>query len=354
MSEVETAVGADLAVQQDWMQMLPVLLETAGIVDKVAAVVPLAGGVSSDIVAVRLASGRTVCAKRALGQLKVAAEWQAPIERNHYEVAWLREAARIVPGAVPRVLAEDKERGVVLLEYLPAERYGLWKAQLLDGHLDARVAPRLGSMLGAIHGATWERTDIAARFATDRIFDALRLDPYLRTLAQRTPDLAGPILAALERTAGTHLALVHGDVSPKNIFVDRQDGHPVLLDAECAWYGDPAFDAAFLVNHLLLKAVHVPPLRPGLIAAAEVFFANWRDGLPQPARDAAEARTAVLVGCLMLARVDGKSPVEYLDQQERARVRAMARGLVAEPPAGLGALLDRVGGELAAAGREAR
>jgi hypothetical protein len=327
---------------EQWRAILPGLLRRAGIAERVVDLEALAGGVSSDIVAVRLVSGQRVCAKRALGRLKVAAEWEAPIERNQFEVAWLREAARIVPGAVPEVLAEDAALGVVLLDYLPPERFGLWKAQLLAGLVDGRVAPALGAALGAIHGATWGRADIAARFATDRIFDALRLDPYLRTLALRTPDLAAPILATLEVTAGTHLALVHGDVSPKNIFVDRTDGHPVLLDAECAWYGDPAFDAAFLVNHLLLKAVHVPRLRAELIAAAEGFFAHWRDCLPRAARGAAEARTAGLVGVLMLARVDGKSPVEYLDGKERVWVRKLARGLIADPPAGLGRLLERV------------
>ena len=72
---------------------------------------------------------------------------------------------------------------------------------------DASIAPAVADALGRIHAATWRDASVAAAFATDAMFDALRLDPYLRTLAQRTPDLAGPILAVLERTATTRLAL---------------------------------------------------------------------------------------------------------------------------------------------------
>src|SRR5690606_12967762 len=105
-------------------------------------------------------------------------------------------------------------------------------------------------------------------------------------------------------------ALVHGDVSPKNILVSKRDGHPILLDAECAWYGDPAFDAAFCLNHLLLKSVHVPAIRSALHAQAAVFAATWLDHFPPALRGGLEARAAALLPCLMLARVDGKSPVE--------------------------------------------
>ena len=154
--------------------------------------------------------------------------------------------------------------------------------------------------------------------------------------------MAGPILACLEATRTTKLALVHGDVSPKNILVARADGHPVLLDAECAWYGDPAFDAAFCLNHLLLKAVHVRPLAGVLPDQATALFAAWLGHLPAAARADAARRTAVLLPCLMLARVDGKSPVEYLDSAEQQRVRDIAMPLVADPVASVEEVVARV------------
>ncbi len=54
-------------------------------------------------------------------------------------------------------------------------------------------------------------------------------------------------------TLAAKIALVHGDVSPKKVPAGPRG--PVFLDAECAWYGDPAFDLAFCLNHLLLKCL---------------------------------------------------------------------------------------------------
>ncbi len=60
--------------------------------DETPEFVPLTGGVSSDIWRVNTARG-PICVKRALAQLRVEAEWLAPVERNASEVAWI-EAAR--------------------------------------------------------------------------------------------------------------------------------------------------------------------------------------------------------------------------------------------------------------------
>jgi aminoglycoside phosphotransferase (APT) family kinase protein len=319
-----------------WEAVLPPMFAGAGIEPgPTIAVEPLTGGVSSDIVRVRLADGRLYCAKRALSQLKVAAEWQAPVERNHYEIAWLRRANAIVPGAAPEVIGEDREHGIALLEYLPAEDYTLWKSDLLAGHADPAVPVAVADALGRIHAATFRDPRAAAEFPTDDLIDALRLDPYLRFTAGRYPELASRILDVLATTATTKVALVHGDVSPKNILVSRRDGHPVLLDAECAWYGDPAFDAAFCLNHLVLKSIHLPQLRDRLLDQAKRFALTWIAHFPLGERAGLEARTAALLPCLMLARVDGKSPVEYLTEPSRQIVRDRAIPLIREPASGL-------------------
>ena len=315
-----------------WETLLPPLLAAAGLDAGVPfEVLPLTGGVSSDIVRIRFDDGRDVCAKRALAQLKVAATWQAPVERNHYEVAWLRLAGEIVPGAAPRVLAEDRVHGIALLEYLPPDAYLLWKAELLAGRPDPAVPVAVADALGRIHAATLNDDAVAEAFATDTLFDALRLDPYLRFTATRHPDLADRILGVLHATATTKFALVHGDVSPKNILVSKRDGRPVLLDAECAWYGDPAFDAAFCLNHLVLKSIHLPRLGETLREQAGAFAATWLAHFPAALRADLDARVAALLPCLMLARIDGKSPVEYLDDAGRHRARELAIPLVAAP-----------------------
>jgi len=219
------------------------------------AIRPLTGGVSSDIVRVDLAAG-PICVKRALPKLKVEADWQAPIERNRYEVQWMRVAAGIIPAAVPRILGEDRETGMFAMQFLEPANYPVWKAQLRDGEISADTARDVGRCVAAIHGRTAGNTALALTFATDHIFFPIRLEPYLAATASKHPDCAERLGSLMRVTGATRKALVHGDVSPKNILAGP-DG-PVFLDAECAWYGDPAFDLAFCLNHLLLKCVWQP------------------------------------------------------------------------------------------------
>lgn len=328
--------------QDSWEAVLPPMLRAAGLPDAGFAVEPLTGGVSSDIIKITLVDGRLACAKRALQKLKVATDWQAPLERNHYEVAWLRRASGIVPGAAPKVFAEDQARGIALLEYLPPGDYTLWKADLLAGQADPAVPAKVAGVLGRIHAATLNDPTAAAEFPTDSLIDALRYDPYLRFLAGRYPDLSAHILAVLDRSFHSKLALVHGDVSPKNILVSRLDDHPVLLDAECAWYGDPAFDAAFCLNHLLLKSIHLPALGPELRRQARGFAETWLGHFPEALRPELEDRVAALLPCLMLARVDGKSPVEYLSETSRETVRKISTPIIRMPQKRLAGVIDSV------------
>ena len=197
---------------------------------------------SSDIWRIDLPGG-AICVKRALARLRVPQDWRAPVERNAFEVAWMEVAGEAVPGAVPRLVAVDDAAKLFAMEFLDPGTHPLWKAQLRDGIAEPRVAHAVGERLSRIHAATAGREDVAARFRSDAIFHAIRLEPYLLATARRHPDLAPRLEALVARTAATRLALVHGDVSPKNILAGPRG--PVFLDAECAWYGDPAFDLAF-------------------------------------------------------------------------------------------------------------
>jgi len=279
----------------------------------------LSGGVSSDIWRVELARG-PVCLKRALPRLRVAQVWEAPIERNRYERLWMQAAGRAVPGAAPAILASDDAAGLFAMECLDLP---LWKDELREGRAQPAFAARVGASLAGIHAATAGSADIARLFRTDRIFYAIRLEPYLVATAGKHGDLKEILLSLADRTANTKTALVHGDVSPKNILVGR-DG-PVFLDAECAWYGDPAFDLAFCLNHLLLKCVWVPRAKARFL---ECFDALTKSYLRTFSPERLEERTASLLPALLLARVDGKSPVEYLDERGKERVRKAARPLI--------------------------
>jgi len=295
----------------------------------------LPGGVSSDIWRVELRTG-TICVKRALPRLRVAQLWEAPVERNVFERRWMETANRAVPGIAPKILAHD-DSGVFAMEYLDSATYPLWKAELRSGRADPGFARTVGSHLVRVHAATAGRDDVARQFATDVGFHAIRLEPYLLATARVHADLAQVLNSLAERTARTRLALVHGDVSPKNILVGPAG--PVFLDAECAWYGDPAFDLAFCLNHLLLKGAWVPQSQAEFLACFDALAGAYLDGVTWERADALEARAASLLPGLLLARVDGKSPVEYLqDEASKARVRRVARALLAASPPRLAAI----------------
>ncbi len=293
------------------------------------AAVALTGGVSSDIWKVELRSG-PVCVKRALPRLRVAQLWEAPVGRNRYEWRWMQAAARISPGSAPRILAHD-ESGLFAMEFLDSARHPLWKDELRAGRADSGFARQVGACLARIHAATANDVGFERQFATDAGFHAIRLEPYLLATATAHPDVGAQLRALAQRTAATRVALVHGDVSPKNILVGPHG--PVFLDAECAWYGDPAFDLAFCLNHLLLKCCWVPSAQARFLECFDALAAAY---LAHHAPQGLEARAASLLPGLLLARVDGKSPVEYLTEEtQKARVRRVARALLASPPARL-------------------
>lgn len=307
----------------------------------------LTGGVSSDIWQVAGAA-RPLCVKRARPALAVAADWRVPVERNHHEAEFLRVAEAEVPGFAPPLLAEDEGAQLIVLPYLDPAEWRLWKADLLAGEIDADIARRAGTLLGRLGRKTRDRPDLARRFDTGSYFDALRLDPYLRECARRHTDLAAALDALIEATAGRREALVHGDASPKNILVDRA-GAPLILDAECAWYGDPAFDLAFLVNHLILKTVHRPDRAAAFRAAIAATLHGHAAAESPLAGPPVQSRAARLLPGLMLARVDGKSPVEYLtDEARRETVRRIARRFLLAPTEEIMAIAESVSEDVAA------
>ena len=293
----------------------------------------LTGGVSSDIWKIT-ADGREYCVKRALSKLKVEADWFAPVERNQFEVSWYRIANEIAPGSAPRILAHDHNAMLFAMEYLDPQNHKLWKSQLRDGHADAEQASRVGTILGKIHAGTANSETVRARFPRADIFQMIRLEPYLEATASQHPDLETQLIALSRRTADTRLTLIHGDVSPKNVLLGPSG--PVFLDAECACIGDPAFDLAFCLNHFLLKCLWTPSATSAFLDCFQSMASNYLAEVDWEDRDRLEARAASLLPGLFLARIDGKSPVEYLTREtDRDKVRRCARTLLFDPPARL-------------------
>ena len=289
---------------------------------------PLTGGVSSGIYRVDLRSG-SYCVKQALPRLKVAKDWIVPVDRVFSEIDYLHTVSAIAPGRVPHVIGQDEETKSFVMEFFGPE-FRNWKAQLLAGAVDVQVATQVGDVLGRIHSATADRADIARRFATDDNFYALRLEPYLVENSRVHGELADTLLRLVRRTAQTRRVLVHGDVSPKNILIGPEG--PVLIDAECAWFGDPAFDVAFCLNHFFLKAAHMPQHVEALMRCVSMMTGAYLEHVNWEPNSQLEARVTSLLPGLTLARIDGKSPVEYLDGPARDAVRALAIALLHQQP----------------------
>ena len=286
----------------------------------------LTGGVSSDIWRIDTPTG-PICIKRALAKLRVAADWRAPIERNVYEARWMRHANAAVPGSAPAILGQDAESGALAMAFLPPDDHPLWKAQLRDGHADPGFATAVASTLARIHAATAADPTVPAQFPTDAIFYDIRLEPYLVATGRAHPDLTDRFDTLVATTQANKRALVHGDVSPKNILVGPQG--PVLLDAECACWGDPAFDIAFCLNHLLLKCLWNPEATLSYLAAFDALAQTYLQAVDWEPPEALQGRATALLPGLLLARVDGKSPVEYITRDDqRDMVRRFAAPLL--------------------------
>ncbi len=291
-------------------------------------VTALGGGVSNTVLLAEAGGHRWVL-KQSLGKLRVQEDWFANRERIHRESAAMRSLAPLLPeGAIPAIVFEDRDHCIYAMEAaLPDARD--WKSLLLAGEVSSEIAAGAGRILAGMIAATRGDGAWITDFGDQTCFDQLRLDPYYRFTAVRHPDLAPRFDAAIT-AARRRLALVHGDFSPKNLLVHA--GSVTLIDFEVIHYGDPAFDAAFLLNHLLLKSAHLPQWRDRLIAAARAFWNEVHAFVDQSA--------AILhLGCLHLARVDGKSPAEYLAAEARATVREQARQWLAAPPSSIETLL---------------
>ena len=306
----------------------------------------LAGGVSNTVVLVEDGALRAVL-KQSLGQLRVRDEWLADRTRIVREWEVMGAVQRVLPpGRIPELLFLDRRRFLYGMRAAPSGCED-WKSRLLRGELSAETARLAGATLGLMARGTWERPHLRERFSDAKAFDQLRTDPYYRTVAARHPGIAGEVYRWIEQSRRRRVAMVHGDWSPKNLLVGEDE--LLCIDFECAHFGDPSYDAAFVLNHLILKAFNRPELARAYLQLARTAF-GWTLGmLPPAALDWYEAATTRHLAFLMLARIDGKSPVEYLEADSvRDSVRQLALRLVGCTPARLEQVFLLVGESLEA------
>lgn len=300
----------------------------------------LPGGVSNVVLYVERPEADDFVLKQAREQLRVADPWFCSVERIWREVAVLEVCEQLLPGrshgvvpaTTPRVLFTDRARYLYAMTAVPA--HVTWKQQLLDGETDVAKAIACGQLLGRLHAGTWGGQELPEELSDRQFFDDLRIDPYYRHVASAHPDLKPAIDGLIDSVFAHQLCLVHGDFSPKNLLV--HDGGLVLVDFEVGHFGDPAFDLGFFLTHLFLKAFHAVPRQEAYLALVENFWQTYSDELHRRVPDegfrSLEDRAVMnLAGC-MLARIDGKSKVEYLSESDRDVVRRLSKALLLRHP----------------------
>jgi 5-methylthioribose kinase len=297
----------------------------------------LGGGVSNKVIRVEGPASRAVL-KQSLGKLRVEQEWLADRERIFREAAAMRWIeGRLRGGRAPKILWEDRENFLIAMESAPPGAE-MWKNRLFGGEFDPSCARAAGTMLGSLIAASWNDPEGRRIFGDRTVFRQLRIDPYYRFTAGIAPECAEYFHDLIQRTDARQVSLVHGDWSPKNLLVSMEGVW--AIDWEVIHFGDPSFDAGFLLNHLLLKSIAMPRHRADLTHLAEVFMAALAEELPSGA-EWIEAAAFEHLPALLLARVDGKSPAEYLDAGMRDRARSIAKNLMRHPAVSIKEIFER-------------
>ncbi|MFH5833987.1 phosphotransferase family protein [Halalkalibaculum sp. DA384] len=278
---------------------------------------PLEGGVSSDIYLATDGRHKYVI-KQALQKLQVEDDWYADISRNDIEQDFIRYLGKYRPGAIPKLIYNNKEEHFYVMEFLGKD-FRNWKQEMLGGVFNRDTAVKAARLLADIHLHSQDDDDLRQQFNNLENFHSLRIEPYLITTGRRHPRLQSHFDEEAERLQQHRQALVHGDFSPKNIMV--KGDRVVILDHEVAWYGDPAFDAAFFLNHLYLKMLYHYTRQGEIVDLATAAWDTYFSQLDKPLREGLEKRVGRLLLMMMLARVDGKSPVEYLEERQQKFIR---------------------------------
>lgn len=286
----------------------------------------LGGGISNKVILAEAAGFRAVL-KQSLGQLRTEQGWFSDRDRIFRESAAMRWTAVAHGGRVPSILFEDRSAFTIGMEAAPSGAE-MWKTRLFRGETEQETARAAGRALGSIISASWNNRDAENIFGDQTVFVQLRIDPYYRFTAARRPEASDYINDLIAHSAARRVSLVHGDYSPKNLLVD---GSSVwVIDWEVAHFGDPSFDVAFLLNHLLLKSIALPQLASKIAVLAEEFLNALKNELPSEAGWVVPAAFEHLPA-LLLARVNGKSPAEYLDAAMRDRAASLALNLMRKP-----------------------
>ena len=310
-------------------------LEERGVVESDAAVTKLSGGVSANVWLV-VDRTRRLVVKQPLLRLNVSELWECTPQRARIEIDALRYVGALTPNSVPKIVNEDHQRCLFVMT-AASEKHCVWREELLAGAIDPDIGAEIGTILATWHSRTADDRYIRIRFGDLTVFTALRLEPFHRTVARRCPDLLETIQSRVDELELDRRCLVHGDFSPKNILIGREESW--ILDMEVAHFGNPVFDVASLLHHLVLKSIHVPSRKNKLRQCGDHFLDAYRCEFGVPA-SIDESGLSAHVGCLVLARIHGLSPIPYLDVEGRRTAEALGRRLLLEAPRPIDAIWD--------------
>jgi tRNA A-37 threonylcarbamoyl transferase component Bud32 len=300
----------------------------------------LAGGVSNKTVLIKRPNHEAWVIKQALPKLRVDVDWFSDPRRIHVEALALKNLPYLAPaGTITPLIFEDREQNLLAMAAVPDPHNNL-KTLFLSHHIVEEHLYQFGRLIGSIHLKSTTRSDLHMLFEDRSFFESLRIEPYYRYTAQQVPEAADAINQIINTTLSRRLCLVHGDYSPKNILV--HESKLILLDHEVLHFGDPAFDIGFALAHLLSKAHHIATHRERFISAAHLFWTSYTTTIaPAPwALDIDPHAAAHGLACL-LARVAGRSKLEYLTVEERAHQQHIVLNLMSDPPTSVLQLVDR-------------
>ena len=289
----------------------------------------LTGGVSSDIWKISFLN-HIFCIKKSKNKLSVQQDWHAPVIRNYYEHKWYSEVNKIIPKITPKIFYTNNNPYFFVMKYYDTINFPLWKNELFNFKLDKIFTKNIAINLAKIHNKTFNNNKIANIFNTSELFEDLRINPYIRSTAILHNDVKNILLSIADNLHNTNIALVHGDISPKNIL--KNNTSPIFLDAECAWYGDPAFDISFCLNHIILKSLALDTIKEKLINHFNILCENYLNNVFWEDPKIYEKRIIKLLCALMLSRIDGKSPVEYISLDfKKDKVRNFSKSILKNP-----------------------
>jgi len=310
-------------------------LRATGRVTGPATVESLSGGVSNVVLRVVTEQGSFVL-KQSCPRLRTAEEWLSDLERVYREHEVMQALCPLLPpGTVPEVLFEDRTNYVFAMSHAPSDAR-VWKDDLLAGHIDLELGSRVGYVLGLMHEASARNRQGFEGLRDSRVFVQLRVEPFYRKVQERRPEVAQPIEDLIERMLTRPEALCHGDYTPKNMLIHAHGF--MLVDYETAYLGDQAMDLGLFLAHLLLKASRRPEKRVDFCNLISTFWTAYRatvTSLPE----GLESRAVAHLGACLLARIDGTSPVNYLDEATRSKVRGLGRMVLLENVPSLSAVL---------------